>query len=63
MSSDDSMRQGIAMFKHAGTGHVSGWRCARCALPQYRQQGRRMLRVQGLKQWVCAGRVTKKAPA
>lgn len=54
ISSDDSMKRGAAWGAQRGAGLSITFRCAKCNQPR-NALGRRLLRVQGVKQYVCKG--------
>ena len=62
MSSDDSLRSGSTGFVPRGIGMYPLFRCAVCQQGKG-SAGRRLLKVRGLKQWVCAQCVPKAKPA
>lgn len=60
MSSDDRTRATDRPFRHPGTGMSPMFLCPCCAARKH-STGRRLLRVQGLRQWVCAQCVKARA--
>ena len=52
VSSDDTTRRGLAWSLQRGSGMHITFRCARCNQPR-NSLGRKLLRVQGVKQYVC----------
>lgn len=59
MSSDDSLRRGSSGFVPRGIGMYPLFRCARCNQGKG-SAGRRLLRIGGVRQWVCAACVKGK---
>ena len=53
-NSDTSQRVGHQFAAPRGIGLHSNFMCARCNQPRM-TQGRKLQRVQGVKQWVCRG--------
>ena len=54
MTSDDALRASDLAFKFRSPGMWPLFKCARCAQPKS-SAGRRLLKVGGLRQWVCQG--------
>jgi hypothetical protein len=54
MSSDTARHAPDVHWRHIGTGMSQRFRCARCDKPS-ESQGRKLQRVQGVRQYVCKG--------
>jgi hypothetical protein len=54
ISSDDTLRLGHAWGAQRGPGMHITFRCAKCNQPR-NSLGRKLMRVQGVKQYVCKG--------
>ena len=52
MTADDAIRVTDVRWMPAGAGHMTNFRCGRCAVHK-QTLGRRLRRVKGVRQWCC----------